>query len=87
MAHQWLRHFQCLLAMPKGAFPPWRLWMLMAQVLWASSPPQPENKGSQLMLSSCNLPRSGLVQQLFGRIRLSRTKGLGCPPKTQNSSG
>jgi len=28
-----------------------------------------------------NLPRSGLVQLLFGRIRLSRTEALGCPPK------
>jgi hypothetical protein len=34
-----------------------------------------------------NLPRSGLVQHLFGRIRLSRTEAPGCPHKSQRSPG
>jgi len=34
--------------MPQVAFPPWRLWLLVTQALWACSPQQPEDKAASL---------------------------------------
>lgn len=48
LAHQWLRFFQCLLAMPQVVFSQLRLWLLVTQALWACSPQQREVKAARL---------------------------------------